>query len=849
MRLWLKIRERWGEDGLAEEMRAHREMIEDGLRAEGLSPGEARTRAAREFGPLATAIEDRRKEWTWAWVEALWSDARYARRALARDKTFASTAVLTLGAGLALASVAFTLFNAYVLRPFAVADPDSLYAVRWLGKDNFVSVHPWRDFEQLRAKKEIFADAYASRGVFVGGINRHWTGTLVSDNYFRMLGARARIGRFLEPGDGNVVVLSYDAWQSAFGGDPGVLGKTLRLRGQTFEVIGVAAREFAGLDESPYDFWGPIEKLRVFRAEERGLDVEVIARLREGVTKARAESALAPMVAAIRADLRPTLESRATAMNFHPMLLVFFSPVLLALGLVLTTCCANVANMLLARGLARQREIGIRLSVGAGRWRLIRQLLTEALVIAVLAGGGGLALARLALDGGQRLFFATAPAEFTKLVRLFPLQPDYRVFLFALGAAAVAAVGAALVPALQATRPNLVAALRGEFGGAFRVSRVRDAMVVLQVVVCTVLLACGALLYRRAAVFQAQDTGMRNTGVLSISGDGRSPDFVRELRARPDIVAVADVRRAPWFGRLGETMVIPAGRKDTIPARYNLVSADYFQVMGIGLTAGRGFTEEETRQGAAVAIVSQATARAFWPDEDPVGKTIRAVESRERWVENLPIRGDLRVIGVAKDVIHGGVFEGNDHTCLYVPSGEMRHLLALVRGDEDAALLRLRPWMQERYPAFESETLPLSAVLNTTIYPFRAAAWIGWILGLLAMALTVSGMYGVMSYLVNQRSKEIGIRMALGSSPSGVVALVMKRSVWLAGIGVVVGGGFAAIALRLLIAWSAGVQIVEWDTVALLTGVSIAGAAGVLAALGPSSRAARVDPNTVLRAD
>jgi hypothetical protein len=208
MRLWRKIRQRWGEDGLAQEMRSHREMIADRLRAEGLSPAEARTRTAREFGPLATAIEDRRQEWTWAWVEALWSDAKYACRALARDKTFAATAVLTLGAGLALASVAFTLFNAYVLRPFAVADPDSLYAVRYMGKDTFASVHPWLDFEQLRAKKEIFADAYASRGVFVGGINRHWTGTLVSDNYFRMLGARARIGRFLEPGDGNVVVLS-----------------------------------------------------------------------------------------------------------------------------------------------------------------------------------------------------------------------------------------------------------------------------------------------------------------------------------------------------------------------------------------------------------------------------------------------------------------------------------------------------------------------------------------------------------------------------------------------------------------------------------------------------------------
>jgi predicted permease len=851
MRVWNKIRAWAGQDGLADEMLAHREMIEERLRSEGMPATEARTRAEREFGPLATAIEGSREGWGFAWAEALWSDARYACRALARDKTFAATAVLTLGVGLALASVAFTLFNAYVLRPFAVRDPDSLYAVHFFSKDNHVSNHPWREFEQLRAKKDVFAEAHASRSVFVSGTDRHWTGTLVSANYFRMLGARARMGRFLEPGDGNVVVLAYDAWQSAFGGDPGVLGKTLTLRGQKFEVIGVAAREFTGLDESPSDFWGPIEKLPVFRAEERELLVEVIARLQEGVTKARAESALAPIVAAIQADLRPALESRATAMNLNPMMLLVFSPIMVALGLVLTTCCANVANMLLARGLARQREIGIRLSVGAGRGRLIRQLLTEALVIAALAGGVGLALSQLALEGGQRLFFATAPIEFTKMVRLFSLQPDYRVFLFALGAAALAAMGAALVPALQATRPNLTAALRGEFGGAFRVSRLRDAMVVLQVVVCTVLLSCGALLYRRAGVFQTQDPGMRMHGVLSIYGAGRPPEFERELRARSDVVAVADVMDAPWHGRLWDTMVIPAGRQTAIPARHNLVSADYFQVMGIGLVAGRLFTDEETRPGGAVAVVSQSMARAFWPGEDPIGKTVRPVELREQFegVENPPIRGEMRVIGVVKDVLHGGIFEGSDHTCLYVPSGKSRFLLAQVRGDEDAALRRLRQWMTERYPLFEAETLPLSAVRNSTIYPFRAAAWFGWILGLLAMALTVSGMYGVMSYLVNQRSKEIGIRMALGSSPTGVVGLVMKRSVCLAGIGIVLGGGLGAIALRVIVVLSAEVRIVEWDAPALLTGVAIAGVAGVLAALGPSSRAARVDPNTVLRAD
>ncbi len=432
-----------------------------------------------------------------------------------------------------------------MLRPFAVADPGALYEVHWLGKDRSVRMHSWRDYEEIRARRDVFADALASRGVFVVGITRHWSGKLVSGNYFRMLGAHIEFGRPIEDRDtqtplgDNVVVLGYDAWKSAYQLDPGVLGKQLVLRGHTYEIIGVAGREFAGLDESPPDFWAPISMHAAFRKEE--MAVEVIGRLRDGVSKAQAEAALAGLATQDRADMRAELGSRATVMAFTPMMLVFFSPVLAALGLVLATCCANVANMLLARGLARQREIGIRLSVGAGRARLVRQLLTEALVISVLAGVAGIVLARLAMDGGLRVFFATTAPEFSKLVRLHSLDPDYRVFLFAFCAAMAAAMGAALVPALQATRPDLVSALRGEFGTAFRASRLRDGLVVLQVVVCAVLLVCGVLLYRRASVFQAQDTGMRQQGVINLSTEDRGVQIAAELRSLPDVEAVGGI--------------------------------------------------------------------------------------------------------------------------------------------------------------------------------------------------------------------------------------------------------------------------------------------------------------------
>jgi predicted permease len=521
---------------------------------------------------------------------------------------------------------------------------------------------------------------------------------------------------------------------------------------------------------------------------------------------------------------------------------------------VLATCCANVANMLLARGLARQREIGIRLSVGAGRARLVRQLLTEALMISILAGVAGVVLAHLALEGGLRVFFATTAPEFAKLVRLHSLDPDYRVFLFAFCAAMVAAVGAALLPALQTTRPDLVSALRGEFGLGFRASRLRDGLVVLQVVVCAVLLVCGALLYRRASVFQTLDTGMRTQGVINVSAGDRGVELAAELRSLPDVEAVAVAQRAPWFGRLNQTVVIPAGQSNPLVASYNFVSTDYFRVFGIGLKNGRGFTQAEARAGAPVAIISQATARLFWPGEEPIGKTLRAAVARERRLDNLAIPGEIRVVGVAADVIHGWVFEGRDRTCIYLPAWEGNfkqagELLAVFRGNENAGLQRLREWIAARWPTFDGDSVPMSAVLSVQIYPFRAAAWIGWVLGLVAMALSVSGMYGVMSYLVNQRSKEIGIRMALGASPAGVVAMVMRRSLWLSGLGVLIGGFLAGGVVKLLLWWSAGLGVLTWDTFALLSGAGVAGGAALLAALGPSRRAARVDPNTVLRGD
>lgn len=869
-RLWNKLGSRFGrgvEDEVAEEMRLHRELLEERFRSEGLSAGEARHRAAREFGPALAAIEASRAEWSFAWLESVWFDLRYAVRALRRSKAFTATAVLTLGVGLGIASVAFTLVNAYVLRPFAVADPASLYEVSWRELDSW-QMHSRERYGAIRSRRDVFADALAYREVFVANSRRPWMGVLVSGNYFRLLGARMAIGRPIEeedertPGGDRVVVISHRAWRTAFGADPSVLGKTLRLRGETLEIIGVTAPEFTGIEESGRDFWIPLTLHPAFRRGEP-VAVNVIGRLRPGVAKPQAEAALAALARDLKQpgapDARIVLQSKSTPFEYSPMLLLVFAPVILALALVLATCCANVANMMLARGLARQREMGVRLAIGAGRARLVRQLVTEALLIAGLAGVTGLVFSRIVLDGGERLFFASVPSEFASVVRLHTHELDYRVYLFTLSLAALAAAGAALVPALQATRVDLTGALRGEFAAtaAARSSRLRDALVVAQVVVCVVLLACGALIYRRASVFQAADSGMKPQGVVDLNlNRNQSPVATALLTERRDLVeAAAAARRVPFYNQLDRTLVALEGSGNTapIPAGFNIVSPEYFSVFGIPITRGRLFTDAEARDGSPVAVVSEATARAFWPGEDPLGKTIRALPSKERHLETLDGYSSLRVIGVARDVNSGWVFQGRDKTCLYLPaaigSARAGWVLVRLRGNDTAASLdKLRRYIEDRWPELDTSPVSMSAVFALQVYPFRAAAWITGMLGLVALGLAVSGIYGVLSYLVTQRSKEIGIRMALGATEGSVMALVLRQCAALSGLGAAIGCLLAGGAVQLLLWWSASVRFLEWDPIAIASGAALALAAALVAAAGPSRRAARVDPNEVLRA-
>src|SRR4051794_2765516 len=446
------------------------------------------------------------------WLEQFWQDVRYAARGLVQSPAFLTTTVLTLAIALGLSTVAFTVFNAYVLRPFAVREPSSLYQIGWRAHDDGGQSFTSRDYAELRERRDIFDAVIGDDTRFVSSNGQTLSVSFVSDNYFEALGPRVLLGRALGAIDARapVVVLSQQLWARRFASDPAVLGREMDLDGRPFVIVGVLHQQFGGLDDAPRDLWAPMSTYTaLIRPDLSGPNeprhIEIIGRLRHDVSAGRAQSTLTPFMKRMvdpareprdgRADVRP--QGTPNPLSFET--LAVLSPVFAAFGLVLVTACANVSNVMLARAIARGREIAVRLSLGAGRGRLVRQLLTEGLLIALLAGLAGIALAAWTLRAGIVLLFRTLPPSFAALLRVAPLDLDHRVFLFALAVAALATVLFALLPALQASRVPLIDAMRGQRTGTRRGSKLRSALVIGQVTVSLVLVIVALTLARNGA--------------------------------------------------------------------------------------------------------------------------------------------------------------------------------------------------------------------------------------------------------------------------------------------------------------------------------------------------------------
>ena len=854
-------------DDFSEEIEAHLAIETDRRIAEGASPAAARAAAIRAFGSVTRARERYYEQSRWRWLEQFTQDLRYGWRTLLQSRAFLATTVLTLAVGLGLVTVAFTVFNAYVLRPFAVRDPSRLRQLVWLSPDAGSSSFRWRDFQELRTRRDVFSAVVAESSRIVSSNGQPLAAAMVSDNYFDVLGPRFALGRGLAPIDDGVpaAVLSDQGWTRLFQRDPSVLGRSLDVNGRAFVVVGVVASDFAGLADMPRDAWLPLTTYAAVAQPEltgpaQPAAVQITGRLRDDVAVERGEAALQSFVAGLptgEAEVRAELRRQDSPQPLTAQTAALMAPVFAAFGLVLLTACANVSNVMLARAVARHREIAVRLSLGASRARLVRQLLTEGLLIAGLSGALGVAIASWTLQGAVSLFFKTLPPSVGAMLRIGPMGLDHRVFLFAFAAAALATLMFALVPALQASRLPLTDALRGQGGHARRGSRLRNALVVAQVTVSLVLVVIALTLSRNGLALASNDLGYDTRGVLSINVREGETSLVRglaeALAADPHIAEVAATGGNPLFIRSRTIGAAPAGAP-AVPSRFTFVSPGYFPILRMPLVKGRGFRDDEARAGARVAIVSAATARAFWPGTDPVGRTLRLDPIEGKSSEGLTGYPEVTVIGVVPDVVSGFIADGKDARHVYLPTAAAGpHASALLvrgRAAGDLRADRLQPILARAAADPQMfEALPLDEMRDLQNYPILAASCVGAVLGLIALALGVSGLYGVLAYMLSQRTREIGIRMALGASAGAVVRLVLRQSGRLAGVGI--GIGFT-IALAAMLALRSAVRleaVTVVDAVSFAAGASIVAAATGLAAWFPARRAARIDPARTLRAD
>lgn len=854
------------EGELDDELSFHIAMQSHKHREAGMDAAAAEARARLEFGNVELVKEDARDVRGVRPLEDAVQDVRYALRSLARAPAFALSVIATIGIGVGITSSAFTVLDAYLLRPFDVRDPGALFSVNWMDREGRYHDLTRADVDALRHANGAVADVMTFRTVRQRLGAAVAAGDAVSVNAFDMLGVHPAIGRMFRPDDAAlpVVVLSHDAWTTRFGSDSSILGRRVPLWGSAFVVIGVARPGYTGLFKKPRDFWVPfaaadaVDPTRGSAARRDDAETSVVARLASGVTASQARAAIGAVLQASTANrsdgaraIRVSLESRESPIASSVRAYAQFMPLVASFGLILLLACANVANVLLARGMERRRELGIRLALGAARARLVRQLVTESIVLMLPAAAVGFGLAWFIVTAGTRAVFATLPADLAPFVRSVPLEADWRVVVFALLSTIGSAVVCGLAPSLRATRLSVVEATRGTFGESGQQRTRRGALVIGQVAASSLLLITATILLREASRLSRTETGLRTSDVVSVEPQPRFRSAVRSaLEANRTVDAVASSSILPLDMKF-PSMHVMTGDSVGGEVVYDRVSANYFDVLKIAIVAGRPFDPADEQAHASSVIITEATARRLWPGTSPIGRSIRVRTPPTAGAPDSASRDrEVRVVGIARDVVVGSVADGKGASLLYFPNSRELEgccFLARVRGDPDAAKRALDADLDRTVPGGVERIDRLETLVAGSIYPFRAAYFVAAILGIIALALTAVGVYGVVAYLIGQRTREIGIRIALGALTSDVLLLTMRQAFRQATVGALIGCALAVLLARVISANLPGVP--AFDGVAFVTASISVVAACLVAAFVPSRRASAIDPTAALRHD